>query len=656
MLIIERSGSGFGSEFIMKTNLAVKKNAFDAMEISIRIILYALLLYMTMPMFFFSATPGLDPSGMYILNVASSNGLKMGSDLVLTYGPLGFLSFAGNFGNNGIISCTVYMLLTLLEGFLLFPVYFNRDKCSITRLAITTIIWCSTLTPMASIGIDLYVDWILLLALSLAWFANPLWRERYFVIACLLTVFLAFIKFSGCMTALSALIIFAVIWYVKDKKQGKRFAIILMSVPVLFLICYIFYNPSLQGLFRYVKSTFELSSGYNTAMSVWDENWKLKLGIGIIAAGAYCLLLIFVLWADLNRGLYMLIFCGPFFVVFKLGYVRADGHTFLYFIMFLIYICIIVLFVDFHLLKERLSKYTGKVACAAAIMVTLMACLTFTLPVYMLNNSPQTLISILKGRYQALTSGISYALDNPITGENPLPQELLERIGNESIAAYPWEQSIFAYNDLNMRVMPVFGAYSAYTPYLDKLNADFFSNNETAPTHILLQMDAIDGRYPLIETPVTWSAIRTHYKAEYYLSPYLLLTRDEGTQVSDTIELFEKSYHKSEAIEVPQSEGQISMRIDAELTLLGRLAKFFYQIPEVDMSITYASGAMDTGRVLPEMLTQDTMINYVTRDLTQCARIINEGVGSDPVAYINFSGPGWYFYKNEVKVVFSESK
>ena len=74
-----------------------------------------LLTWTTIPITIAEISPNVDMSGMYLLNIAGEKGLKFGTDLMFTYGPLGFLYMTHNIGDNVAIAAITFLLLGLLE-------------------------------------------------------------------------------------------------------------------------------------------------------------------------------------------------------------------------------------------------------------------------------------------------------------------------------------------------------------------------------------------------------------------------------------------------------------------------------------------------------------------------------------------------------------
>jgi len=57
-------------------------------------------------------------------------------------------------------------------------------------------------------------------------------------------------------------------------------------------------------------------------------------------------------------------------------------------------------------------------------------------------------------------------------------------------------------DDLNLVLYPVLQRYSAYTAYLDSLNADWI--RDKGPRFLIFAGISIDGRHPWTETPAMW--------------------------------------------------------------------------------------------------------------------------------------------------------
>ena len=113
------------------------------------------------------------------------------------------------------------------------------------------------------------------------------------------------------------------------------------------------------------------------------------------------------------------------------------------------------------------------------------------------------------------------------TGDN-LPAAVVTALAGHTLAAETLEDGItFAYPGLRWDPEPVLQSYSAYTSYLDKLDARFLSSPR-APERILYQPVTINDRDPWWEPPATLEAMYCHYRQIGPVGHWLLLARVAG--------------------------------------------------------------------------------------------------------------------------------
>src|SRR5262249_34379829 len=70
-------------------------------------------------------------------------------------------------------------------------------------------------------------------------------------------------------------------------------------------------------------------------------------------------------------------------------------------------------------------------------------------------------------------------------------------VGGDAIDALNLDQDAAVLNGLNYKPHPVFQNYSAYTPALQRLNAEFFKSKP--PQYLLWRTGSIDGRFPTLD-------------------------------------------------------------------------------------------------------------------------------------------------------------
>ena len=107
-----------------------------------------------------------------------------------------------------------------------------------------------------------------------------------------------------------------------------------------------------------------------------------------------------------------------------------------------------------------------------------------------------------------------------------LPPATLALLEGHSVAVEPVENSIvYAYPQLHWDPEPVLQSYSAYTSYLDRLDAAFLASTR-APQRILYQpWVVIDGRDAFFDPPSTVESMYCHYFQVPAPGPALVLER-----------------------------------------------------------------------------------------------------------------------------------
>ncbi|EOS21339.1 hypothetical protein C804_06020 [Lachnospiraceae bacterium A4] len=230
----------------------------------------------------------------------------------------------------------------------------------------------------------------------------------------------------------------------------------------------------------------------------------------------------------------------------------------------------------------------------------------------------------------------------------PLPEAISKEIGDASVSIYPWEISYCASNNLNYIPLATIQAYSTYTPYLDKISAAKFLNSDP-PEYILLTLNTIDNRWPFIECPQTWEAIKNNYYIKIQEDDlFLLKRRDESVTVNYEL-INTDDYTLDDAIEL---NGADYIKISARLSIKGSLAKTLWKIPEINMHVYYSDGSEATHRVLLDMFTEGVSIATLPTTKETLTDVLNDTGHLSSVSKIVFEGDGLRCYKHAIKVEF----
>ena len=414
-----------------------------------------------------------------------------------------------------------------------------------------------------------------------------------------------------------------------------NFTISLFIIPFFYLI---FFNHSLLAFCKYIYGSLEVSSGFQIAMSTEYNDAKL---FWITTTALFYLLLIVTSFKYCKKTFTLLCsFTGPLFLLYKHGFVRSDGgHNDIAFSGLLSIAFLLIIFTDWKKLSKNKNIYV-----AFIFLFSLFVAPSF---VYK-SDTCIHFFSHLKSRiFDFPERFLSIKHQNPNNIEK-LPDEILKEIGKETVSIYPWEVFYVASNDLNYKQTPCFQIYATYTPWLDKKTAEFYSNNN-APTYIILDASTIDYRWPFIEVPQTWFAIKNNYKVIIFKNGLFLLKKvlpDTNLKTVEKTKLMQTcSFSKNKQVLIPENAG--IMKLSAQLSIVGRIVKFLWKIPKVDMTVTYKDGRIETHRILLNMFSAGVDLSCITNaSADNIIDYLNYDGNLSRVKSLSFSGPGLRFYKD----------
>ena len=94
------------------------------------------------------------------------------------------------------------------------------------------------------------------------------------------------------------------------------------------------------------------------------------------------------------------------------------------------------------------------------------------------------------------------------------------------------------------------------------------------------------------------------------------------------------------------------MNINLRLNFLGKLAKIFFSIPRLDMELNFSDGRTITGRVLPEVLSNNILISHVPTEENSFIEIMSGDLNINRVKSFRLTGAGLKYFDNSMEVTF----
>lgn len=454
-------------------------------------------------------TVGLDVSWNAGLTMAIRGGLESGSDIVFSYGPLGFLQgqsiWYGDLALLGFAySATLYVALctalvwTLRRALPLLPAVLVAFLVSVLPLLEQALV-VPALICMGALGRERSERAVTLLAIGGASFG----------------ALEALVKLStGPLVAvffLIALIGLRARWW----QVAGFLALFGIEVLALWLIA----GQSLAGIPDFLRNTLEVVSGYSEAMPrlVDVPAWQVDVATLAAAIGAIGLVV-----AAARGGVYpnerarwagAALIGVAAFATYKQGVVRADaGHLSLFFST----VCVLWIAIPW-----TRARWHWLLAGVVAIGIA-------GIPVRPPGPTGLNVVSNLEfARDQARTllsasrrAELRDAGRESMKGVYRLEPGALAALRGHSVAVDPWEiAAVWAYG-LDWSPLPVIQNYSAYTARLDRLNAAAVESPQ-GPERILRENPAlvypefptrsIDNRFPGWDPPAQARAILCHF-------------------------------------------------------------------------------------------------------------------------------------------------
>ena len=590
------------------------------------------------PAAYYPVHPGLDVSWVYGLNELVSSPFRFGRDVNFTCGPLGFLLYPANLGHNVLLTIvfrTVTAAFFVLALGLLAPGRF-------VGLVLFAVAYG------AALGIGLPFELHLLVVVAIAMVAAIERRSFPGLLAvAAISGPLWLMKFSVGIGAATVVFAAACAWhFFRGGKRSSTVAILLAHAASLLCVGWLEIG-SLTDFWLWLRTSFEMASGYSTGMSL-DPGWTdQKKGVAICALylGAFAVLY----RIRRSAALPLALLAGSMFLAFKAGFVREDAHVKNFFGLAGAALAVPLL---------TASSAKERIVSGLAVLMTLGLGVRAELKRNYLDATSFSEIATGKlgfvGIGRALHRRDTELWLDRVTAQGisdaRLPDEMRRAIGTGTIAVMPWELVTCLANDLACVPLRTLQAYAAYTPYLDSIAAAQFADGR-GPDFVLLHgVGGIDGRHLILDGPLLWRNLLDHYEPVRLEPRRLVLLRRRGFPARvDTVPLSSEQIQPGEWVGVPRTPGFIFAEMRFELTWLGRLVKLLHRIPAGFIELKHGSGATERHRLNFETSTNGLLVQPFAANIESLPTLFR-GADGDRVVALRITGRATRYYGEEISV------
>jgi hypothetical protein len=311
-------------------------------------------------------------------------------------------------------------------------------------------------------------------------------------------------------------------------------------------------GQSVRNVVSYVRGSISVAVGYSSAMQL--SHGRQTEDVLAIFVGAL-LALLFVLSTRQTPWRYrlavFLLLAGFGWAAVKEGFVRHDAHDFMYFALMMVAMSL-----------ARLERRHVPLQAAALVVAAVATCLAAGgVPVQL--HAPGATATAFYDDVKAvlglggMVRAQATARTEFLSTGDALPGSTLSLLEGHSVAIEPVEDSIaFDYPGLDWDPEPVLQGYSAYTSYLDGLNASFLASSR-APQRILFQPgDVVNHVDEFLDPPATLESMYCHYLQLPAPGPWQVLGR--VTDRCGTARRVEQmTAHFGQVVAVPREPGEM---------------------------------------------------------------------------------------------------
>jgi hypothetical protein len=599
-----------------------------------------------------------------VLSYAAAHHLQWGRDIVFTFGPLGFLTSDYYWGNFfwPIVVWAGGFALALTAA--LVPLLARVPKA--IRLPVYAALPVLTVPASNNLGFD---SFHLLAITLLGILCLPAERPGVLRLTTTGLVFtvLSLIKFTFCIYSVFAVVAIAT----ANGKAWKNTAILIGGSAIWLLGVCSLSGQSLWSIFLYVAGSTEMAAGYSAAMGLAPNVWDARIGIALLV---FLVALIFTTWLGSpnwrERTHRVAILAAGIFLAWKEGFVRADLHVVVFLVYSFFVAGLLPALLGFNWVAEELNERENilsapvgdmllrRRACALAF-----GCMFFSLIPFALFKGDfkaavqKGLLAKSSDTFSAFIRPATYKLELERQFESMRDKVDLPKIralvDGDAIDALNLDQDAAILNGLNYKPHPVFQNYSAFTPALQRLNAEFFKSKP--PQYLLWRTGSIDGRFPTLDDGEVLLTI---------LSSYSPVTNENGFILWKCKSLTEKPFsltnkHEftaalNEWVRIPGEPTWL--QIECEQTLFGAVQSLLSRCSETRLEVQLDNGGTRNYRLLPGNARYGFVISpflYTHDQLlladanTNCARIVaarvrvaNEGALAPSVRFVTHTIQG----------------
>lgn len=566
----------------------LRSNGFDKVWWLLSFILFISSVFYFVPFDPGVPTDGLDPSWKAAISYAVDHHMPIGERVVFTFGPLAnvYTGYHSETYGLGYIAVALYIAACFTLG-VIACVRRERRFVVLIGVSIISLLWGNLKDPLLMI-IPFLSSFILLLMDK-----EPKSAGRFESVVVLLMLpvlgLLPLIKLSVIAASVLCAVVNSAFCVYKRK---LILAMCSLIIPSLSFVCmWVLFGQPIGAIPSYLLNSGPIISGYTEAMSIY--NTLLLPALYVVTAGV----LLLTVWnkrrlQTVTTFISIALLAAYFFFAFKAGFVRDDGHA---------QISGVALMIGTLIAWPLFNSLRG-LGVSSVVILSGVAIVSAN---YTFN--PKNIISNAAGRVKANAHSLTLRLQDYDKFSSDYRARVKDIARSASLPEVSGGTDIYSYGQagviasgMDWQPRPVIQSYSAYTPALLKMNADYLLSGK-APKNIFFSLQAIDNRLPSLEDGLSWMPLLNLYAPASAAHGNLVLVRSTE-QVPAFTEISQHIERLGQAVDVPDSTENVYVTIDINPSLYGRLKSTLFKPSQLMMRVKLRNGDVKEYRVISGMM------------------------------------------------------
>jgi hypothetical protein len=555
------------------------------------------------------AGAGLDPSWMQALGHFYRTGAQAGTDYIFTYGPLGFFASAAHDPDLYWPRYVWELTVKLAAAVVITLALAGLPRRWLTLVGLVLVI------AFVPYHFDtIYQVTVLAAGLLLLDGTGRSWPRAALLLP--LLAVLAMTKFTYFLLALGT----ALLAEVAVRLRGYRGW---ASPALLYVTCaaavWLLSGQRLTSLPAYLRYSWDVAAGYADAMAAPGDPFDVALAtVTLLLTG---ILLLVAAWRNRRSAVavsQVVLLAAGLFLGWKHGLIRHDDHAMIFFGM--------ALFVGLWLLRLLPPSRSSGIAIGCLVACSIAG----------------TLLTSSSLRTDLFAWSIRRTMANLTVALHPTQRqvELDERrrsqaekwslpgvaaiVGDATLDQLSCDQAVVLLNGFNYRPRPVFQSYTAYTPALLRLNADFFRSS-AAPEYVLCSLAPVDDRLGGMEDDLALREILRRYYPVLRERQFVLLQRLPAGEEPATPEpeiVCRRTIHFGEVVNLDSLPGHyLMLALRVSPSIHGQAWGALFKRDVLRLEFHKASGAPLRRRLVPALAQEGFLVNPLVDTTADLVRL-----------------------------------